>query len=165
MNLKLSTNIVVDTGPLIAFSHLDWFKHLSKLFSKTQITQLVFEESQFEQNKPGARTIAKAVQQKTIIIAPIALTEIENNSTLGLGELSSIALAKKINSAVLMDDKLARQYALNQKVAVVGTAGMLILAKRAGIIKHISPSLTLLHNEGYYLSNALIKHLKHIANE
>lgn len=66
---------------------------------------------------------------------------------------------------VLIDDKLARQYARHQKVAVVGTAGMLILAKRAGIIKHISPSLTLLHNEGFYLSDTLIKHLKHIANE
>ena len=64
MSLKLSTNIVVDTGPLIAFSHLDWFNHLSKLFSIIQISQQVFEESQFEQNKPGARTIAKAVNKK-----------------------------------------------------------------------------------------------------
>ncbi len=150
---------------MCAFSHLDWFIHLRKLFSKIHISQQVFEESQFEQNKPGARTIANAVQQKTIIITPIELSEFENNSTLGLGELSSIALAKKINSAVLMDDKLARQYARHQKIAVIGTAGMLILAKRAGIIKHISPSLTLLHNEGYYLSSALIKHLKYIANE
>ncbi len=111
MNLKLSTNIVVDTGPLIAFSHLDWFKYLGKLFSKIQITQQVFEESQFEQNKPGARIIAKAVQQKTITITSIALTEFENNSTLGIGELSSIALAKQINSTVLIDDKLAKQIA------------------------------------------------------
>jgi len=63
-------------------------------------------------------------------------------SYLGAGEASVLALALEIeDSIVILDDNLARQTAQSLHIPRTGTLGLLIDAKRAGIIKEVGPVL------------------------
>jgi predicted nucleic acid-binding protein len=56
-----------------------------------------------------------------------------------------------------MDDLQGRSAAYMLKLRVIGSVGVLILAKQRGLIPALAPSLETLRASGYYLSDALIQ--------
>ena len=68
------------------------------------------------------------------------------------------------NSIAVLDDAVARQQALECGVRITGILGLLVDAKRQGLIRAVSPVLDQLARLGFYLSartRALI--LRHAA--
>jgi hypothetical protein len=50
------------------------------------------------------------------------------------GEIEAIALALEVHASVLiLDDLPARSHALGLGLAIIGTAGVLVMAKRSGL--------------------------------
>jgi predicted nucleic acid-binding protein len=47
----------------------------------------------------------------------------------------------------------------------MGTGGLLILAKRRGLISSVSPRIEALRNAGLWLSDSMVNILKHQAGE
>lgn len=72
------------------------------------------------------------------------------------GEASAIAVAIKYGCGVLMDDKAGRKMATNAGVPVIGTVGVLVLAKRKGIVPLVKPQLEKLAGSGYFLGTEII---------
>lgn len=72
------------------------------------------------------------------------------------GEASAIAVAIEFGCGVLMDDKAGRRMATNVAVPVIGTVGVLVLAKRKGFVPLVSPQLNALIVSGYFLSDEII---------
>jgi len=65
---------------------------------------------------------------------------------LGPGETQVLALALELTDVVvILDDKLARQVAENLKIKLIGTLGVLLDAKRAGLVSTVAPLLDKLH--------------------
>ncbi len=95
MNLTfLSEKVVIDTGSLIAFAHLNWFSELSRLFSTVNITEQVFLESQLEPERMDARCIATAVGKNKLTRSNCTIADISKYpGRLGIGEISSIEQA------------------------------------------------------------------------
>lgn len=54
-----------------------------------------------------------------------------------------------------MDDGRARQTARRMGLAVKGTLGVLVAAKRASLVPAVAPLLAALEAHGYWLSDAL----------
>jgi predicted nucleic acid-binding protein len=74
--------------------------------------------------------------------------------TLGLGEREAIALALEIDAAlIILDDLPARRLAASRGLSVIGTAGLLLAAKRAGAIPAVLPLLDALVAAGFHLSD------------
>ncbi len=48
---------------------------------------------------------------------------------------------------------------------VIGTAGILVLAKRANLIEAVGPLLTTLRNSGYFLGKDLMAHVLRVTGE
>ncbi len=72
---------------------------------------------------------------------------------LGPGEREVLALALETpDSVCVLDDALARQVAKTLQLRVTGTLGVLIDARRAGIISSVRPLLDRLHGLGFPLS-------------
>lgn len=162
----LSEKVVIDTGPLIAFAHLDWFSELSKLFSTVHITEQVFLESQFEPERMDARYIATAVRKNKLTSLNCTIANISKYpGRLGIGEISSIELAISLKCPVILDDKHARHFAQKLGVSVVGTAGVLIYAKQHRVINSVTPLLQQLKKKQYYLSDNLIEKIKQLSDE
>jgi hypothetical protein len=55
--------------------------------------------------------------------------------------------------------------AKKRRVPIIGTGGMLIAAKKAGLLDRVAPVLDALTNTGYRLSSALCDHILRLAGE
>jgi predicted nucleic acid-binding protein len=72
---------------------------------------------------------------------------------LGPGETEVLALALETPDAVVvLDDALARQTAEVLKIRLTGTLGLLLDAKRKGLIPMVAPFLTKLHALGFRIA-------------
>lgn len=86
--------------------------------------------------------------------------------TRGDGEREAIALALEIQAAlVILDDLPARRIALAARLNVISTLGVLLGAKRAGLIDRIRPELESLLKTSFFLSPMLYAQLLAEAGE
>lgn len=85
---------------------------------------------------------------------------------LGPGESSVIALALATPSAeVVLDDAAARRCARGLGIPVRGTVGVLILAKKRGLIPAVKGRLQELRTNGFFIDDALLAEAIRIAGE
>mgnify|MGYP001377213225 FL=1 len=76
---------------------------------------------------------------------------------LGEGESAVISFAlKNAGFWAVMDDREARRCALSIQCRFIGTLGILLLAKRKGIIPSLRESLGKLQGAGFWLSASLV---------
>jgi predicted nucleic acid-binding protein len=74
------------------------------------------------------------------------------------GEAEAVVLAEEISGiTLLMDDADGRRAAIRRGISVVGSAGLLVLAKRAGLIAGVRPVLDELVGVGLYLDEAIYR--------
>lgn len=66
---------------------------------------------------------------------------------------------------LLLDDLKARKYAKSLGLSVAGTVGILITAKRKGMISELKPMLEDLKKHRYYLSENIYNEALILANE
>ncbi|MCP4155895.1 MAG: DUF3368 domain-containing protein [bacterium] len=81
------------------------------------------------------------------------------------GEAEAIALAGMMGKSVILDDKQARNIAKRMKLKVIGTVGILIKAKNAGIIQAVKPIIEDLEKNNFYISENLKNEALKIAKE
>ena len=163
---RLNKQIVIDTGSLIAIAHLDLIEIVDQFFGHLYITGQVYKESQYDPLKPDAQYIAAAVAGDRLVRTEIRLDDyLDIPGRLGTGEVSSVLLAKKLKCPVMLDDKTARQYAKKHSIPVIGTVGILVIARQNEMISSLDDHLKRLRQRGYYLSDDLVKKAKHMVNE
>ncbi len=81
------------------------------------------------------------------------------------GEAEAIALAKEKGWLLILDDRKARTWAKRLSVRVIGTAGVLLRAKRYGLIPKVKPILEALRATGFRLSKTLEEEVLRLAQE
>jgi predicted nucleic acid-binding protein len=81
------------------------------------------------------------------------------------GEAEAIALAYELHSLLILDDLAARSVAQRLTVPIIGTIGVLLLAKRAGLVATIAKILIDLESVSFYVSDALKKEALRLAGE
>jgi uncharacterized protein len=87
------------------------------------------------------------------IQAPISAKAASLITDLGPGESQVLMLALEMpGSIALLDDSLARRMAIANGIAIKGTLGLLLDAKRAGYLITVRPSLDRLQELGFRLA-------------
>ncbi len=81
------------------------------------------------------------------------------------GEAEAIALAQEQKCRIILDDRQARSVGINMGLRVIGTVGILILAKKKEILSAIEPVLQNLDDTGFYISTALKEEALRLAEE
>ena len=82
------------------------------------------------------------------------------------GEAEALALAVDLGArAVLLDEKKGRRVATDLGVPVLGTAGLLLRAKRAGELPAVRPVLDALADDGFRLAPSLYEGVVERAGE
>lgn len=73
------------------------------------------------------------------------------------GESAVIRLGLALPAPVLMDDRAGRAVAHNLRIDVVGSAGVLLAAKRRGLLTGVAPVIDEFRANGYHLSANLVE--------
>lgn len=150
--------IVADSSPLIVFARSELLPVLRPVVGEIIVPKMVFEECIGDISKPGAQIIAEAHHAGLLTVHPDSLVQTlpTNMPMLDKGEIAAISLAIELAAPILMDERLGRQAAAAHGLAVIGSAGILLTAKKKGLIAAVHPVLLTWQNFGYFLSPALI---------
>lgn len=149
--------IVSNASPLISLAKINRLELLRKLFTEIIIPPAVYEEVVVQgKNKPGSETINKVNWILTHRIESLSEVEaLRKTYHLGQGEAEVIILAEQLLADWLILDELpARKAALQRKQKVIGTIGIILLAKDQGFIKQVKTILDELINLGFHLSDS-----------
>ena len=77
-----------------------------------------------------------------------------------------IGAALELNGAiVLIDERAARAYARSLGLQVLGTVGVVLDAKRRGLIDRATPLLDDLRRSGFWLDDATYRSARELASE
>lgn len=145
--------VVSDSGPLICLGRLDLLRLLPALFAEVQVPEQVVLECASRPQSADAVHIAAAIQQGWL--TPCGSQPIPEGP-LGRGERAAIAGAQAIGAGVLTDDQQARDYAESLQLVVVGTLGVLIRGKRAGLVTTVAPLIERLRAGGQRFGNTVV---------
>jgi len=151
--------IISDTSSLSNFvkiGRLDLFK---KLYDRVTITPEVLEEYllKFKDKLPEWIDIKEAKDKNRVA---------EINNKLGLGESSAIALAneKPDTSLLIVDDKKARNYAIDMGLDTIGSIGIIRRAVKKNIIKSKEEANRIfedLKSNGLWINDELFESIKY----
>jgi predicted nucleic acid-binding protein len=163
----VDTIIIADAGPLIAFGKIKNINLLAKIFGNIIATDFVLQECLANTAQDGAQEIREALNNHLItpFKSPTVTDHEDLFSILGQGEASAIILASQWKASLLIDEKLGRKIAKKMDIPIIGTAGVLLLAKEKKLIEKIEPIIRELKNKGYYLSKELVQSVLTIAKE
>ncbi len=90
--------------------------------------------------------------------------ELLNN--LGQGEASSIALASQMkNSLLIIDEKKGRIAVLKHVISIIGSLGVLVEAKRKGVIVSVREALSKIEETNFRVSESIKKKVLEKAGE
>ncbi len=148
-----------DASPLIGLAAAGGFELLLRLFGKITVTSTVRREVAAGHGMPGAKEVSDAVRAgwaRTIRDPRMD----ERLAELDPGEATTIAaaLAAKSAALVLMDDPEGRELAKSLGVQVTGTAGILLIAKKRGLVKAVRPFFeTLALKSDFRLSPEIVR--------
>jgi len=157
-------NIVADASPLIALAILQRLNLLDELFADVLVPTAVYQETT-QQDKPHAPQIKKFIQDKVVTVSnQLDVQKFNNDVDLGEAEAIALALEKGIAN-ILIDDAKGRRFAQSQGLQPIGTIGMLLQAKRQGLIPEIKPLLETLKANQIRISPLLVQQALHLAGE
>lgn len=155
--------VIADTSALIAVATCDGLSWLDILFESLSVPRAVFDEA-LEDGKPQAGKLKHYLSDKVV---DIDLNDfIIAAPGLGEGELQAMALYRHAGAdRLLIDDLRARKAAQYNGINIVGSAGILLMAKNQRLITTVKPYLELIANSEVYLSEALVREVLKIAGE
>jgi predicted nucleic acid-binding protein len=148
--------IISDASPLINLAWIGKIEILSKLYGEICISEAVWQEVVVQgSGQPGSEEVKASQWIKRQEVGNKTLVQ-SLMLELDAGEAEAIALALETNAdLLLMDERLGRETAMFMGLRVVGLVGVLIEAKRKGIITEIKTSLDQLRKAGFYLHPTL----------
>ena len=163
--------VIADAGPLIALARIELLDLLPGLFGQVTITTQIANELLGGGSFPDSPLLTAALFQPWLatidlkdLLADAVVercSEWMNLYQIDLGEASAMVLAKLRQTQgsaplLVIDDHRGRSAAQHAGLAVIGTTGLLLLAKRSNLVNEIRPLLLALRQSGYFLSARLI---------
>jgi hypothetical protein len=156
--------VVSNTTPLISLLKLSRIEILKDLYSEIVIPRAVYNEFEAGKNKEFYQDLSG--------IKWIKIKDIKDELSvkyfldLDAGEAETIILASEIEAdTIILDEKLGRIYAKHAGLKVTGTIGVLIKAKKEGLIDQIKPLLKELTEKGVWINERLIAEVGKIVDE
>lgn len=148
---------VVNASPLIFLSHIDALSLLGQLATEVRVPLSVREEVLARQGSEPM--LARLDQAKFLRLEPNLPLPLEVAGwDLGAGESQVLAHALTLsNCEAVLDDLQARNCAKSLGIPVVGTLGILLRARKLGLIAAARPLIEELLGRQLYLSRDLVE--------
>ncbi|MBI3988869.1 MAG: DUF3368 domain-containing protein [candidate division NC10 bacterium] len=164
---------VADSTALISLASITEFHLLREFFGELVIPDAVHTEIVVQgRGRPGEREVEEAIEtnwiRKMSVQNLAAVEDLMERRGFERGEAEAILLAQEIGANWLIldeDDKGPRRYAQELGLRVIGTLGILLLAKKAGHIESVKEKLEELKAGGFWIDPELNRHILSAAGE
>jgi len=148
--------VVSNSSVIIAFARICRLDLLEKLFGELIVPEAIWREVTVE-GKPGREKIlgARFIRVEEVHDRRLALLLKE---LVDDGEAEAITLTLEVNADVaLIDDRDARSLAKKLGLQVMGTLGVLALAKYRGLVPEAKPIVDRLMESGFWISKRILE--------
>lgn len=155
--------IFSNTTPFIALASVQKLDLLPQLFGEIYVVQEVIDEC-----KVGGRIYVPDLTTLAWIKPVQSLPVVHNTILLNLdkGEKHTLDMAKQLGALkVLMDEKIGRMLAEYMGLQVMGTLGVLLQAKKRGLIPSFRACTQAMMDQGIRYEQSLIDKLAQISGE
>jgi predicted nucleic acid-binding protein len=161
--------VVSDTSPLSGLAIAGYLSLLQQLYGQVIIPVAVADELK-RGGQDDPRITAALAPDWVEVRQPQDLTLVEAlqaNQNLDRGESEAIALALELKAdELLIDERLGRREASRLGLSITGLLGILLVAKRRGLVRAIRPIVDDLINEaGFRISSQLYADVLAMADE
>ena len=146
-------DVVCNTSPLQYLHQVALLELLPDVFGKVHVPIAVASElaqgRRLGISLPDVNTLSWVEIQQVSDSSALA-------DNLGRGEAEVIALGLRLqNALVVLDDREARRQAAAMGLEMVGTLGILVLAKEKGLLGAVAPPMEKLQAAGFRLSESV----------
>lgn len=141
-----SPPVVSNSSAIIALDQVGHLHLLQQLFGSVRVPTAVLQET-------APLTLPNWIIEHPVT-QPIGSQVL--SARLGAGESEAISLAVELSARwLILDDRPARRLAQALGLPLIGTLGLLLVAKRRGLIPVLRPILDMLAQRGFYVSSEL----------
>jgi len=158
-------SIVVNTSPWISLSICGQIYLLEKLYTDVFTPEQVKDEILAGgQDGIGVEELNTSPWLKIEKVVDRGKIELLYELDKGEAEVIILAKERKINK-VLIDEKIARQQARILGLEVIGTLGLLLKAKKKGLLSSIKPLINKILDNGIWINDEIVKGVLQEAGE
>lgn len=158
---------VSDSSPIIFYAVIGRLELLQQLYGEMLVPPAVWREiAEQGAERPGTAQVREAhwIRQRTpphhnVIFPPLEPLD------RGEAEAIALAMASTPRMTLILDDLPARRVAQDAGLEIIGSGGVLVLAKRKRLITSVAPILADLRSAGLYLSDAVVETFLQLADE
>lgn len=159
------TEAAVDASSLILLVRTAHLHLLKSLAPQLVVPEPVLEEIRAKGVEDATLRAVEASPWLSVIQGSFEQERV-GGLTLGKGESAVLAWALSHPGAfAVLDDQRARSHALSLQIPVIGTLGVVLRAKRLGMIPLARPVVESLVAEGMYLSKSVVEGALALAGE
>ena len=156
--------VVINASPFILLCKSGLISLLPELFSEICMPEAVWDEV----GRGGDIASYQLYDYEQTWLRRYLIDAAEEVSAWNLGdgetEVLSFAFVNKSHTA-LIDDRAARRCAATLNIKTLGTGGILVLAKKRGLIENVSLELKKLTGAGLWLSDEIVEVILKQADE
>jgi predicted nucleic acid-binding protein len=153
----MNDKAICNTGPIVALSMIDRIDILRHLFEFVAVPEPVHKEIL----EGGATDAGLANYRKSEWIKVMSLSNPADpllRTSLDAGEAAVIGLARELSvNLVLVDERKARKIARTiYRLHVIGSARVLVEAKRRGLLDNVGACLQAMRDSGYWIGDSIV---------
>ncbi len=161
----LENPVISNTSPLVGLWTLGHLQLLRDLYTEVLIPEEVQDEFLATGELTREQALKNAPWIRSVVLTP-PLDDTTYPNGIHRGEAAVFDLAKERGAQlVILDDLEARRYAKRIGLPTKGTVGVLLDAKRNGLIDALKPLLDILLEKGVRLGASLINEALQAAGE
>ena len=156
--------IIADSSALVSLSVCNSLSLLEPLFGEIYVPEAVYNEVSVE-GKIASESLISFLENhvKSVSLEEFPVIKPEG---LGYGELEAMALYSSLSADLLLiDDARAKKVAYLNGMEVMGSLGVLLMAKRKKLLPKIKPLLELLSLSDVYFGDSILKKVQVLAGE
>ena len=160
--------VVSNSSPLIGLAAINLLTLLRSLYTIIHIPEAVYHEVAVEgAGRPGAKGVAAATYiHRHTVTNRRAVNKLMVTAKLEAGESEAIVLALSLKATqIILDERAARRYAKARHLPVIGTLGILLQAKRKGLIPSVQQPMDKLIKFGLHIHPTVYQTILRSADE
>ncbi|KKD37955.1 MAG: DUF3368 domain-containing protein [Limnoraphis robusta] len=155
----LIEKVIINTSPLIVLFKSELIDLLPRLFTEIWVPEAVWcEVVEAGKTDAASKQLPTVSWVKRVSVATISPRISSWGLDAGESEVLSLTLENPDYRAII-DDAAARRVARTLEIPVLGTVGILLLAKKRGLIPSVTIPIQALRDAGLWLADEFVQSL------